>query len=907
VLEDRLAPATLTVNSTADTASDSDPYLSLREAIAIFNSPTLPSDLSAAIRGQLNGTLHGGGTDTIVFDHSAVSSPIVLSGTQLRLSLPGSMATLSIDGGAAVTVDGNNASRVLQVAAGVQVSLHQLLLTHGLVTGIGVPSDGGGAIENEGTLTVMDCTLTASSAEYGGGGILNLGTLTVSDSTLSADTATGFGGGIDNEGGTVTVSNTALLGNSGGNDGGGLDNEDTMTLTNSYVVLNSTDLIGGGVYNGGTLTVQNSTLGYNTSASDGGGLYNVNTLTVDNSSLSFNLSGGFGGGLSNQARATVSNSNITGNIANIGGGIDNEDSLTVTNTGISSNSAVAGFANSSGGGVYNQGTLSLTYCTLEANSAPLGGGIDNEFSMTVDSCGLNGNVASNLGGGIYNTFELSVTDTTLSSNSVTSGDGGGIYNDQGDLLLTSSTLAGNSATNGGGIFQSGGGSPFMALLQNTIVAGNRASANHGPDINGAVDTFSSYNLVGVGDSTLTGISNGTNHNQVGTTASPIDPRLSPLGYYGGPTPTFALLSGSPAHNAGDPGSPLITDQRGLPRLVAGSSDVGAFQTQANPFLVSTRIDPGLLPGLLSLREAVNLANVLPGTNTISFDPTLDGGLISLIGGQLELSGTGGVQTIDGLNRFGLSGGGSTRLLQVDAGTQVVIRNLDLGGGSAATGGALLNGGTTILDNSAVYGNVATSNGGAIYNTGTLTLRDSTLESNTAGAAGAGIYNAGQLTAFNSTFFSNVARGSGGAIDNVTGGTATLTSLSISRNFAPSGGGLEVDGAPVQLRNCIVAGNNTLDATAPSDITGTLAASSSYDLIGTGGSGGLTDGVNHNHVGVANPGLMDPNLTGPLTPVFGLTASSPALGAGDPTLLSDPDLRLDQHGNARSNPPNIGAV
>jgi hypothetical protein len=55
VLEDRLAPATLTVNSTADTASDSDPYLTLREAIAIVNSPSLPADISPQIRNQISG------------------------------------------------------------------------------------------------------------------------------------------------------------------------------------------------------------------------------------------------------------------------------------------------------------------------------------------------------------------------------------------------------------------------------------------------------------------------------------------------------------------------------------------------------------------------------------------------------------------------------------------------------------------------------------------------------------------------------------------------------------------------------------------------------------------------------------------------------------------------------------
>jgi hypothetical protein len=59
--------------------------------------------------------------------------------------------------------------------------------------------------------------------------------------------------------------------------------------------------------------------------------------------------------------------------------------------------------------------------------------------------------------------------------------------------------------------------------------------------------------------------------------------------------------------------------------------------------------------------------------------------------------------------------------------------------------------------------------------------------------------------------------------------------------------------------------------------------------------------------VADPGLTPPDFSTTLSPVFGFSSNSPALGAGDPSLLSDPLLRLDQHGNVRSNPPNIGAV
>src|SRR5262249_45236274 len=112
LLEGRLSPATLTVNSTADTASGSDPYLSLREAIAIVNSPTLPSGLSDQILGQIDGALHADGTDSIVFDHTQVSAPIVLGGNlagrPLELRLSANTAAVTIDGGSGVTVDGHN-------------------------------------------------------------------------------------------------------------------------------------------------------------------------------------------------------------------------------------------------------------------------------------------------------------------------------------------------------------------------------------------------------------------------------------------------------------------------------------------------------------------------------------------------------------------------------------------------------------------------------------------------------------------------------------------------------------------------------------------------------------------------------------------------------------------------------
>jgi predicted outer membrane repeat protein len=670
------------VNSITDTASPTDPYLSLREAVAIVNSPSLPSGLSAEILAQISGPLHAGGADSIVFDPDQVNAPITLAGTPLELSLPSGTTAVTIDGGpAGVTVDGNNASRVLQVDSGVQATLDHLTLTHGRAT-----SPGGG-ISSQGTLTVNNGTFLANLSTRDGGGIYSTGTLTVSDTALLANTSDSFGGGI---------------------------------------------------FSSGMATVDNCTLGGNSVTGAGAGIENQAVMTVTGSTLRDNIAAGLlftnGGAIANDTNAT----------------------LIVTDCTMHGNSV-----NNGGGGLYNNGTLTVSNSTLDANDA-------------------------DYGGGIINFATLSLSNSTLGSNNSTH-QGGGLYNYLGSARVDGSTLSGNTAAGGGGIYHNPM-FPGSVTLHGTLVAGNHSTTSSGTDLSGAVVGTSSYNLVGVGDSSLSGISDGVEHNRIGTTAHPIDPRLTPPGYYGGPTQTFALLPGSPALGTGDPTTTLANDQRGLPRLVSGMTDIGAFQTQADPFLVTTRADPGRQYGQLSLREAVNLANILPGAHAISFDPTLDGGAIILTAGQLELSATGGVLTLDGASRFTIDGNAATRLFQIHLGTQAVVRGFDLGDGNAVEGGAVLNRGNLTVDDCTLWGDIA-DYGGAISNAGVLTLSSSTVEFDIAGL-GAGILNGGQLIAYNSTFVYNSAITAGGAIFNAPGGTATLTSLTISRNSANVGGGLD---------------------------------------------------------------------------------------------------------------------
>ncbi len=58
-----------------------------------------------------------------------------------------------------------------------------------------------------------------------------------------------------------------------------------------------------------------------------------------------------------------------------------------------------------------------------------------------------------------------------------------------------------------------------------------------------------------------------------------DPRLGPLGYWGGPMQTVPLLRGSSAIDAGDDAHCPAADQRGVPRPQGARCDIGAYESQ----------------------------------------------------------------------------------------------------------------------------------------------------------------------------------------------------------------------------------------------------------------------------------------------------------------------------------------
>ena len=200
--------------------------------------------------------------DTIVFDQDCTGpSAIVLSSA---ISISGT--TLTIDGTSdAVTISGNDSTRIFTIQSSATLTLSGLTLTHGRSTF-------GGAIRNDGTLNIQKTTLANNSSADHAGAVLNIGTLAIENSTFEGNSSAANGGAIANLG-TLTVGTSTFVENAAGTGpccaaGGAIENEGTLTVDRSTFARNSASGHGGAIY--GDLVLRNSTVSGNESLFGGG-------------------------------------------------------------------------------------------------------------------------------------------------------------------------------------------------------------------------------------------------------------------------------------------------------------------------------------------------------------------------------------------------------------------------------------------------------------------------------------------------------------------------------------------------------------------------------------------------------------------------------------------------------------
>jgi hypothetical protein len=286
--------------------------------------------------------------------------------------------------------------------------------------------------------------------------------------------------------------------------------------------------------------------------------------------------------------------------------------------------------------------------------------------------------------------------------------------------------------------------------------------------------------------------------------------------------------------------------------------------------------------------------------------TISGNTASIEGGGLWINGTATItgSTISGNTSADIGGGVNNR------GASLILTASTISGNSAHTsGGGVYNQSMATIDGCALSGNTAGNGGGLTTGLGAMSsLTNCTLSGNTA-HDGAGAENYSTTTLLNCTISGNTASVTGGGVSN--SGTLTLASCTLSDNSATvSGGGLYnhdfIDNlGAATLTDTIVAGNGGA-GNAPSDIAGIEAGriSGSFNLIGTGGAGGIQGGAQGNIVlaSLAGVGLAAPGNYGGPTQTIALLPGSPALGAGTPIN----GLDADQRGEVFDIPADIGA-
>lgn len=493
--------------------------------------------VSNATESSLVAAMAGGGSVTF-----AINGTIYLSNTIVI-----SDNTVLDATGHNVAISGSNAVQIFVINSRTTVSMTNLSLINGYVRGAFFTDGTGGAISNSGTLQITACSFisnnvvgisepTAYASGGAGGAIFNSGIVAAQSCLFFGNSATGGGGGLG-----TTFQEIAAPG--GAAAGGAFLNAGQATFINCVFSNNAAV---GGV--GGT-PYPNGDPGYGGQTGGeawGGAIFSEGTLMASNSAFVGNVAAGGNGGFGTAAAAQGadyaysggaggSGGNGNGGAICVGGGFS-----VVVNDTFWGNSATGGTAGPGGAG--------------EAADVPRGPGGNG---------GNGGAGGTGSGGGLgIQSGAILAWNITLASNSVAAGAGGA--GGAGGTGLEATTgapgAAGSAGTAGGDCIGNLGGT---MTLKNSILSPNAAADTNifGPVVDAG------YNLSSDQQDTLTNA----------TSLNGVDPVLAPFGNYGGPTPTMALLPGSPAIDGADPADFPATDQRGVPRPFGPAPDIGAFR------------------------------------------------------------------------------------------------------------------------------------------------------------------------------------------------------------------------------------------------------------------------------------------------------------------------------------------
>jgi hypothetical protein len=591
-----------------------------RRVPAVFNPlPSIPDGAPGSLRYDIITANHNGqdniinlqpGHYLLTIPNTAGEENAAATG-DLDLTSIGHTITIQGAGSDVTVVDAGGIDRVFQVIGDVTVEFRNLTITGGRAVDNGTTGSpyssldalGGGILigggkqgrfitgnngppRPNGTVT-LDHVLVENNMAVGGtdmhgdgegasgGGISCGGTLLVIDSTIANNEAIGGNGGATSD----FPGQTGFGGSAGG---GGIAVFGYVSLIGSTIEGN--EALGGNGGNGADGT-SGSPVGKDGGVgggASGGGLSLSNAgFTIVSSTISGNVARGGAGGNGGLGFASGNGGNGGWGGSVTGGGISIYRALLEELTPAHDIVGIIGGPPSppiAPGAMLSNSTV--------ADNTPVGGdGGTGGNSLGVPGNGGSG--GSSQGGGIldWTGGSISVENSTVAFNQAKMSHGGAA-----GTGTSTGSAGGNGSGDGGGLY-----SPNLYTLS-SIFADNVAEGGTHADFSGSFALASHVLLANNSGSNLAAGSPDANGNLVGTAANPIDPKLRPLGFYGGPTQTVALYADSPAINAGLNPNGLTSDQRGFgPRSVSGATDIGSFEFGALPVVASSQPPPTSAP------------------------------------------------------------------------------------------------------------------------------------------------------------------------------------------------------------------------------------------------------------------------------------------------------------------------
>ena len=361
------------------------------------------------------------------------------------------------------TIDARDLGRIFSIGEGFTVTLTNATLINGKATE-------GGAIYNDGSLTLSDVKLSDNAADSYGGAVFNNGHLVVGNSVFDANDIVNRGSASVDYGGAaiynwydgvLTVSGSNFTNNiknykNGDNLVGAITTIGNATVSGSNFVNNS-GRWGGAISatgaelrkNSSTLTVSNTIFKDNSALYAGavyiwGSNYNIADCVFDNNTA-------FGKG-----NMTPNNNNGGALVVSQVSRFNEPITGTISGSKFTNNKAQYG-----GAAYFNKGFVTITDSVFENNVATAeGGAVDfshasvKDLVVSINNSSFVGNKAS-VAGAIFTNVDSKITNSNFTKN--TASKGGAVLNENGaKLTVDNSTFKDNAADSyGGAVFNNG--------------------------------------------------------------------------------------------------------------------------------------------------------------------------------------------------------------------------------------------------------------------------------------------------------------------------------------------------------------------------------------------------------------------------------------------------------------------